>query len=409
VSRRGKIWLAVGFGLFVAAVAHYLYWYAPRERPAAPAPTGLAARVLASRELPLAAWIPSPHQNLGLAEEAVADLETWLDAGCRLAGLAAPRLPAFGPFRFPPASELVLAGSPDGARLVVVAEVYPVAALFARLAGKLAGNPWLAGGEVTFRNRPARVEWRGSAWVVRIGELPEVPERGPELAPALAWARVELADSPVPAGTYRLLRQPEGLVLRLAESGTSAALPRLASMPDPPALFLVRARSATRGGAQGLALWRGGSGNLGLPAAAVFAAAPATRWRLPAEGLLGLAGREVKTLEAGPWTFAAYERADRVRAVEWLRAALGSEPETTPVVGGRSLLWLQPTALVGLSRQVSGVVQHVPLLGREDLERWQDLATFLTPLGPCAWVAGELRHDPPLVDLMLCPTAAPAD
>ena len=354
-------------------------------------------------------WIPYPHQNLGLAEEAVADLETWLDAGCRLAGVAAPRLPAFGPFRFPPARELVLAGSPDGGRLVVVAEVYPVAALFARLAGKLAGNPWLAGGAVRFRDRPASVEWRGAAWVVRIGELPEAPERGPELAPALAWARVDLDDSPVPAGTYRLLREPAGLVLRLAEGDTSAALPRLASMPDPPALFLVQARSLARGGAQGLVLWRGGGRHPGRAAAAVFAAAPATRWRLPAEGLLSLAGREVKALEAGPWTFAAYERADRLRAVEWLGAALGSEPETTTVAGGRSLLWLRPTALVGLSRQVSGVFQHVPLLGREDLERWQDLATFLTPFGPCPWVAGELRQDPPLVDLVLCPAAVSSD
>jgi hypothetical protein len=214
---------------------------------------------------------------------------------------------------------------------VVVAEVYPVAALFARLAGKLAGNPWLAGGAVSFRDRPAWVEWRGSSWVVRIGELPDVPARPELLRP---W-RGRGSSS-----TIRRCR-PEriaccvtrGLALRLAEGGTSSALPRLASMPDRRRCSWCERKARARGGgAQGSssarrhrqsrpACYGGLRGDAGDPLA------------LPAEGLLGGRPRG-QTLGAGPWTFAAWRGAP-IAYERWSGCArLGGEPETTAVAGG---------------------------------------------------------------------------
>ena len=141
-----------------------LYQYAPRERPAMPDQDGLPARLLASRAFETCFWVPYPHQNVGALARAVEDWPAWLAALARTADLPPPDLPSFGPFAVPPSSEVTACSDSGGDRLLVAAEVYPSIALIAKLAGRLAGNPWLSGGVVERGGRRAR---RGLITAVR--------------------------------------------------------------------------------------------------------------------------------------------------------------------------------------------------------------------------------------------------
>lgn len=205
-------------------VAHVVYWYVPRERAAAPRwePAGgsLPAaggngdateplQLLAGGAYDVCLWLPYPHQNLGALAAAAGDLQDVIGAGARLtadvAGVAGgtaagaadagrktpPRrsqepeeLPTFGPFEVPPASELVACSDLAGGRLRVVARIYPALAVVAKLAGRLAGNPWLAGGTAG----STRIAWSGRVWSAAAGaELPQPanqPVQGPLAAPA---------------------------------------------------------------------------------------------------------------------------------------------------------------------------------------------------------------------------------
>ena len=319
-----RLWL----GLLVLALlaAHVVYWYLPRERAVAPrlaAAMAAAARsaaspqggravaagepleVLAAGRYDLCLWVPYPHQNLGVLAGAVDDLPGVIAAAVRLsrgaggaqdedagaAGAAAKEpqdLPTFGPFEVPPASELVACADLAGGRLRVVARIYPALAAVARLAGRLAGNPWLAGGEAG----RMRIAWDGRLWTVIAGEespppavaagsaaarddstpprpggaapgtnpeppavtgpeppggptpVPDqasVPAQGvraeaagdsaPELHECLALVRWRGARPEIPAGYYELTRKGPDLVLSLAGSRTTAGSPAAATLP----------------------------------------------------------------------------------------------------------------------------------------------------------------------------------
>jgi hypothetical protein len=214
--------------LLVLLAAHVAYWYVPRERavqPRLPGRSGIggagprahpggaggrgaAARgpdaaggatrgpdaaeplaVLAGGGYDVCLWVPYPHQNLGALATAIGDLGDVVGAAARLTAggdaEAAPRsqepdeAPTFGPFEVPPANELVAcsdlaAGRPR--RLRVVARIYPALAVVAKIAGRLAGNLWLAGGEAG----PLRIAWSGRLWSVTSG--PELPAAAPAAA-----------------------------------------------------------------------------------------------------------------------------------------------------------------------------------------------------------------------------------
>jgi hypothetical protein len=142
-SRRVKRLLRILILLLVvgAVAGHILYWYAPRERAAAPEPGGLAAQLLASGEYGACLWVPYPHQNLGKLSGSIADGSEWIAAAARVAELPAPVLPSFGPFAVPPSKEVAACSDLDGRRFLLVARVYPGLAAVARLAGQVAGNP----------------------------------------------------------------------------------------------------------------------------------------------------------------------------------------------------------------------------------------------------------------------------
>ena len=153
--------------------------------------------------------MPFPHQNLASLEQAIGDLERFSGAVARLSGRALPKLPSFGSARVPPSTELAVATDESGERFVAVARVYPVAAFLARWAGRLAGNPLLAGGDTEIDGRAVTVGWSGGSWtVVTRGSALPAASRHDSPGPALAWTQLAIparlfAGRGVPAATRR--------------------------------------------------------------------------------------------------------------------------------------------------------------------------------------------------------------
>ena len=208
----------------LALAAHAGWWYLPRVREGRPDPDDVPGRLLAAGKLPVAVWVAYPHQNLGALEEGFGSGEErvrFLAAVARLAELPAPALPRFGPFAAPPARELVALSDAAGERVLVAARVYPALAAVARLAGSLAGNPWLAGGEVEAFGGRATVTWDGTLWTVGNVALEDLlPEAAAPIAEtsfggggAIATLRLERPVSFLPAGTMRLARRGDGFEL----------------------------------------------------------------------------------------------------------------------------------------------------------------------------------------------------
>ncbi len=150
----------------VLAVGHVAYWYWPRERPGTLDSSSQEAGVLDRSDLPLRVWVAHPHQNLAFLTDGESG-DNWRRGLSGLLDVPEIELPRFGPFALPPADGMALATDEEGERMIAVARVYPAIALLARLAGKLAGNPWLAGGVVERGGRKLEVRWSGRAWMLR--------------------------------------------------------------------------------------------------------------------------------------------------------------------------------------------------------------------------------------------------
>jgi hypothetical protein len=300
--------IAVIAGAVVLAAllaAHVVYWYVPRERAvvprlgaeggAAPAEAGGAAaegageaageplRVLAAGAYDVCVWVPYPHQNLGALAAAIGDLQDVVGAAARLSSGeggegSAPRprepedAPTFGPFEVPPASEMVACSDLAGGRLRVVARIYPALAVVAKLAGRVAGNPWLAGGAAG----STRIAWQGRLWTVTAGpeaprppavpRAPAAPPATPAAAPAppeaAAAATPELPESlavvhwtgarpEIPPGYYALTRSGSDLALSLVAAGggagPAAASPGVPGVTGPLPSLLVAVGPDWRG------------------------------------------------------------------------------------------------------------------------------------------------------------------
>ena len=226
--RARRLGVVLVLAVLAAATAHIAYWYAPRERPGRPDPSDLPARLLAAGPLPIRLWIPYPHQNLAALERAASDAGSTIAVLVAVAGVQRADLPRFGPFRVPPSRELCVASDARGREVIAVARVYPGLAALARLAGRLAGNPWLAGGEVEMNGRPARVGWAGGGiwWVAStpgfdpaaLGDPRGLPDE-----PALAIVRLESSVSLFPEGWYRLERR-DGDLRVLGDGGRELRL-----------------------------------------------------------------------------------------------------------------------------------------------------------------------------------------
>ncbi len=291
--------------LVVGAYLYHGYW--PRERTGRPPAEGPLAAVLARADLPVRLWIAYPHQNLGL----LAASGSWTAAVDLAGDLGLPRLelPSFGPLAAPPARALAVATDAAGERAVLAAEVYRLPALAARLAGRLAGNPWLAGGSIETDGRVVEVAWYGRTWVVERGRR-SVPggdrlvttrlPTGNQLVTteAIASAALSAPAGPLPAGLYRLARRDRALELT---SGAAGALETLLPPPaEGPALLAAVVGGAERFDA--LAILPAASSQ--LPDAVVFHRGSGKRWSLPGEPLYEMLGRGAEPARRGPWELA---------------------------------------------------------------------------------------------------------
>ncbi len=406
---------AIVLVLLLLAAAYLAYQYWPRER--AGVPVGLPARLLASGGYGACLWLPYPHQNLGKLANSIGDGPAYLAAAARVAELPAPVMRPFGPFTVPPSSEIVACSDLDGERFLLVARVYPGLAAVAKLAGRIAGNPWLRGGEIKeergkrdeVEERVLHIAWRDGYWTVRAGDEPKLPAAAavPAYPPNLGIFHLGEDVSELPAGSYVLERKGADLDVTLASTAGTAPPPEPPAFvlaPDAPSLLAVAgpawpadAERPLPAAAMALFDVKGGLhlGPLGdLPGLAVFNPPGEKRWGLPARGLAGLLAQNLPRGNASGWSIVALDDASLEHAealapqistlVSPVAAdqdeAAGAAPALGQIVLG---LWVRPRPALARVSQVRKGLEKFPLADPRQVERWRDWETLLSPLAAC--------------------------
>ncbi len=410
-----KRWILGILLVLLALAGHLWYHYLPRARPAVPRGESPVAAVLDAADFPAALWVPYPHQNLVHLRAAMGAEPASTRAIARLAGLPSPALPTFGPLALPPSSEIAVASDDTGEHFVVVAQVYPTVAAFAKLAGRLAGNPWLHGGEIIVEGRPAEVSWQGNRWMVASSELAQTWDRASgatnavlEAAddvssarlrrdagreptePGLAWIRIRQAVDPLPAGLYRLwqgdgdLGITSGVAPPSEEAGESSsdkplsASSGLAERLETLGLFLLvfsGGHPALGEPAQALAFFDQQEEQvMEMPRVAALHEPGTERWDLPGEGLLEIAQRPL-TASADGWSIAAFDSIS-------LNEARRIVPELDAVAGDRLKwgLWLDLRGGLAELERIARLLAKIPFVPRRQVERWNDARLALSPL-----------------------------
>ena len=432
-SRRRKRRWWIGAGVAAVLVLHGLYWYAPREVAAEPSPpfesllagnTGDAGKGVWDRVV----WIARPHQNLGEIDRAVGSLDDYLDELGRVAELSAPAVPRFGPFTVPPAHEIAIAWSEDGKRRLAAARVYRAVGLLARLAGHLAGNSWLAGGEATSGSKSYRVRWEGSLWIVESGDGSSWEACGGASGDGhrgkkIAEARVARPLGVIPAGRFELFRGDDGLEIRGGElpgesatsEGTSPGHETLSfDLPDL-ALWVAVAEPGPTGGPGLFLLWE--ETESVLPRVAVLQRGEGRAFHLPGESLLELFGRAEPAFRLG-WSVRGTDRKARregFRAVPWLERnyPMPPMPQLPPQAGRRRSAgaWLaaagriEPRRAARLLGRLAGELRKFPLTPAREIERAEAAVRLLAPFADCPRLTYAVWRDPDGIRARLCPGA----
>ena len=403
--------------LLLVAAGYVLISYWPRERISTLEPGSLPAKLLTSGEYGACLWIPYPHQNLGALAGSIEDGPEYLAAAARTADLPAPVLPSFGPFTVPPSREIVACSDLDGERFLLVARVYPGLGAVSRLAGSLAGNPWLKGGEVKeTRSRRAEVEerllriaWRGGFWTVESGPEPSLdhPVAGspPSFAPNLGILHLERDVSDFPPGDYVLRRQGGDLTVTLAGAGPPPE-PPIATGGDAPVLLAVTgpawpADSPRPLPPAAMALFNAEGGlKLGplgaLPGAAVFNVPGGRRWGLPARGLAGILARNLPQGNSAGWDLVALDDASLERAEALAPQISAIVPPAGDGAEGRLVLglWVRPRPARDLVTKLRQTFEKIPLVERRQVQAWRDWETLLGPLAACDRVSLAATRSP---------------
>lgn len=413
MRRLGKLVLLLAVLAFVAGHVVRSYW--PRERPAAPDPDGLAARLMASGAYEACFWVPYPHQNIGELSEVVQDGRAWLAAAARVAEVPPPVLPSFGPFAMPPSREVAVCSDLDGNRFFVAAHVYPGLGTVAKTAGTLADNPWLAGGEIreaegtgdAVVERVLHVAWRDGVWTVTAGDAtPSLEPAGgqPLLHPrSLGIVRLEREISGFSDGDYLLRRRDGDLELARDSSEPPPAIPDPtqekprpvllavagATWPDEEPRPLPPAALALFDVSEGEGAKFGPFGE--LPGAAVFHPPGSKRWALPGEGLTGLLAGALPKGQAAGWQITAMDRKSMNRAKRLAHRLTGlTSPDVTAALNqdGRLILglWAEPRESLKLVSRIRKFLEKVPIVERKQVRRWKDWEMLLVPVARCQQV-----------------------
>ncbi len=384
--------------------------FSAQERAGVASPE-LAALLADASPFERALWLASPHQNLATLDEQVGDLDLYLAELSRLTGLASPRLPSFGPFALPPARELAVAWNGSGENFLGVARIETGIGWIARLAGRLAGNPWLAGGRVESAGRSFEIRWQGPLWIVARGLPPELPPPAgadpsafaPERAPAIAELLLRRGVGPIPAGRFVLERGADGLEVR---SGVVPEAVHPASEWSFPgiALWVSSTDRAPVGGPGLLLLWEAAEG--AIPRVAVLQRGGGRSFRLPGESILALVGAGDPAVRLG-WTVRGTQNSARREAllmVPWFERHL-------PRPGGRGA-WLGragrlvPAASVRTLDLLVRNLEKLPLIPAAEVQRIAAGARLLAPFQGCGAIAFEVWHEPEGARLRLCSQTA---
>jgi hypothetical protein len=363
---------AVLAAMIVLGAGHVAYWYWPREHPGALRRGSFTATVLASGDLPLRAWIAYPHQNLAFLAAAERG-SRWRRGLADLAGVPPIELPRFGPFRLPPASELAVATDGAGKRLVVAARIYPLISWIARAAGRVARNPWLAGGVVQDGGRELIVEWEGRTWTLRTPGEDRVRQAARDETvdrrETIAWLALGGPLGPLPAGRYRLLRQ--GLHLDLRSAGADDA-----PFAEPAAGVLLMTERQPAG-SRGSAILGPGQGSLrGLPSAVTMAQEGVTLPALPFERLYTLLGVKRQRARVRGWELVASDR----QALERGRDILLGVENTVGVAGFHVAYSVDLDVVRAVSDDLEARLAGLPLPATREVRQWRGAALILAEL-----------------------------
>ena len=396
MKKRIAVRWGIAAGALAAALGHFAYWYLPRERTGPP-PSADGFELLADPEAGTAVWVAYPHQNLGRLERFVGDVATWVTVVAGRDRSEAEDLPRFGPFVAPPSSELAVAidGTAQSPRAVVRA--YPTVSLVARAAGRLAGNPWLAGGAL--EDGSGAVEWDGDLWRLgrRSAERPPFEPASGEGSP-LALYRTAASFGPMPPGTYRLLRGEDGLELRMGER--LGARPELPAGDDRPALLLIERDERLRHLSM-ILVWEDDGIAPPFPAAASVVRRGTPRPKLPGEDLLRLAGRKPKraTVEGLEVSGLSNREVERAKGLVPELLALASKQP-----GTRTVAIVDPAAVLRVTRRLEDGFAAFPLAALVDLDptRWRELLAPWEECGPLALVVAKRGE---AARVWLCPAA----
>ncbi len=397
-ARRVRGLAAAAFAL--ATIAHLVFWYAPRERAASP---GRLAAELEAPDVEFGIWLAHPHQNLAALARRVDDPRRW---AARLSGREVDVVPAFGPFLVPPASELAVVAGPEGS-LRAAARLHPTFALLARAAGRLAGNPWLAGGAVG----RGQVRWEGRVWRYRSDPapvdgpaLPTVRAVAQSQEAVLALVRTARPFGPLPAGRFRIGRFAAGsgsgsIELRGGDppEGWPAAI--APGSPAPAAWWVERLPpDGVRGGLIDI----GGSTAAGLPLVAVFDRG-AGGFDLPGESLVALVGGEIPERVVDGLRVRALDRTALEVAVPFGRAVtarLTAEFERLAAV--------DPGRVGPAAGDLARAARKLPLVGSREARPLEQLAALLEPLAGCPLAALAVGRGEAWTRLVPCADPAPA-
>lgn len=323
-----------------------------------------------SSDADVAIWLGYPHQNLAALEKRIGDLDAYLAELGVVLGDEPLRLPRFGPFRFPPASELVAVESREKGRWWAAAQVYPLIAVAARSAGRLSSNAWLGGGEVDAAGSRTRIQWHGNLW--SFGSWPAgaaPPEAALRDRPLIGRLRLQRAVGRWPVGGYDLFVEGGSLWLGnhavpSAKLGASVDWRPLEGLP-------LALREGTATGERALLFFDGGDG--AIPSV-VSIARGTGRFELPGERLLGRLGAEVVEVSHDDWLLAAYSEPDLDRVSYRL------ELFASPAPLGRAVR-LAAGPVSRMSRSLGATLGEIPIIGKREAARWLSLARLLEPLG----------------------------